>query len=140
MVQDIQYCSVVPNTVDCVQMVRGVAPRPELPWIQSFLEISGEKTVLLNLLLYLFNGTVLFVQCKLAWNPPGGNTETVFINFQGAQVCRANVHSFFIDCQSLRELRITSVLIIAAIQRRNVGGIQVQRPCEFFLREEVFQI
>jgi hypothetical protein len=56
MVQD-----VVPNTVNYVLMVRGVAPRPELPWIQSFLEISGEKTVLPNLYLYLFNGTVLFV-------------------------------------------------------------------------------
>ncbi len=30
-------------------------------------------------------------------------------------VCRACMHSFFIDCQSLRELRITSVLRNAAI-------------------------
>ncbi len=55
-------------------------------------------------------------------------------------LCRACMHSFFIDCHSLRELRITSVLMIAAIQKRDVGRIQVQRPCEFFLREEVFQI
>jgi hypothetical protein len=34
------------------------------------------------------------------------------------------MHSFFIDCQSLRELRIASVLMIAAIQQRNVGRIQ----------------
>jgi hypothetical protein len=40
----------------------------------------------------------------------------------------------------MRELRITSVLKIAAIQKRNVGRIQVQRPCEFFIREEVFKI
>ena len=34
-------------------------------------------------------------------------------------VCRASVHSFFIDCQSLRELQIRSVLIIAAIQKED---------------------
>ena len=27
-----------------------------------------------------------------------------------------------------------------SFSKRNVGRIQVQRPCEFFLREEVFQI
>jgi hypothetical protein len=32
-------------------------------------------------------------------------------------LCRASMHSFFIDCQSLRELRITGVLIIAATQK-----------------------
>jgi hypothetical protein len=31
------------------------------------------------------------------------------------KVCRACMHSFFIDCQSLRELRITSVWRNAAI-------------------------
>jgi hypothetical protein len=33
-------------------------------------------------------------------------------------MCRASVHSFFIDCQSLRELRITGVLIIATTQKK----------------------
>jgi hypothetical protein len=49
------------------------------------------------------------------------------------------MHSFFIDCQSLRELRITSVLRKVAIQERNVGRIKCNGPVNFFLREEVFQ-
>ncbi len=40
------------------------------------------------------------------------------------QLCRASMHSFFIDCQSLRELRITSVLIIAAIQKEMALGLR----------------
>ena len=55
-------------------------------------------------------------------------------------VCRACMHSFFIDCQSLRELRITSVLRNVAIQKKEMWvGSNVTGPCEFFLREEVFQ-
>jgi hypothetical protein len=48
------------------------------------------------------------------------------------RMCRACMHSFFIDCQSLRELRITSVLMIAAIQQRNVGRIKCNGPVNFF--------
>jgi hypothetical protein len=33
-------------------------------------------------------------------------------------LCRASMHSFFIDCQSLRELRITGVFIIATTQEK----------------------
>ncbi len=40
-------------------------------------------------------------------------------------VCRACMHSFFIDCQSLRELRITSVLRNAAIQKEMWVGSNV---------------
>jgi hypothetical protein len=54
-------------------------------------------------------------------------------------LCRASVHSFFIDCQSLRELRITSVLMIAAIQKEMWVGFKCNGPVNF-LREEVFQI
>jgi hypothetical protein len=38
-------------------------------------------------------------------NQPGG----FFWDFLGFFVCRACLHSFFIDCQSARELRITSI-------------------------------
>jgi hypothetical protein len=55
------------------------------------------------------------------------------------QVCRASMHSFFIDCQSLRELRITSVLIIAITQKRCGWDSSVTAP-QFFLREEVLKI
>jgi hypothetical protein len=40
-------------------------------------------------------------------------------------VCRACMHSFFIDCQSLRELRITSVLRNAVIQKEMWVGSNV---------------
>ncbi len=33
-------------------------------------------------------------------------------------LCRASMHYFFIDCQSLRELRIMGVLIIAITQKK----------------------
>jgi hypothetical protein len=36
----------------------------------------------------------------------------------GTYLCRASMHSFFIDFQSLRELRITCVLTIAITQNR----------------------
>ncbi len=50
------------------------------------------------------------------------------------------MHSFFIDCQSLRELRITSLLIIAAIKKKEMWvGFKCNGPVNF-LREEVFQI
>jgi hypothetical protein len=39
-------------------------------------------------------------------------------------LCRASMHSFFIDCQSLRELRITSVLIIAITQKEMRVGFK----------------
>ncbi len=54
-------------------------------------------------------------------------------------VCRACMHSFFIDCQSLRELRITSVLTIAAIQQRNVGRIKCNGPVNFFSERRYFK-
>ncbi len=47
-------------------------------------------------------------------------------------VCRACMHSFFIDCQSLRELRITSVSKDAAIHKRNMGRIKCNSPVNFF--------
>ncbi len=53
-------------------------------------------------------------------------------------LCRTSLHSFFIDCQSLRELRSTGVLIIAT-QKRNMGRIQVQRPYEFFSERRYFK-
>ena len=46
---------------------------------------------------------------------------------------------FFIDCQSLRELRITSVLMIAAIQKRNVGRIRCNGPVNFFSERRYFK-
>jgi hypothetical protein len=94
---------------------------------------------LINVQVYL-----IAVQCKSKCSvTSSGLCSVAHISADGQLmrgVCRASMPSFFIDCQSLRELRITSVLIIAAIQKRNVGRIQVQQPCEFFLREEVFQI
>ncbi len=48
------------------------------------------------------------------------------------------MHSFFIDCQSLRKLRITSVLMIAAIQQRNVGRIKCKGPVNFFSERRYF--
>ncbi len=40
-------------------------------------------------------------------------------------VCRTCMHSFLIDCQSLRELRITSVLRSAVIQKEMWVGSNV---------------
>ena len=54
-------------------------------------------------------------------------------------VCCACMHSFFIDCQSLRELRITSVLRNAAIQGRNVGRIKCNGPVNFFPERRYFK-
>ncbi len=48
---------------------------------------------------------------------PGTNDKSI--------LCRACMHSFFIDCQSLRELRITSVLKNAAIQKEMWVGSNV---------------
>jgi hypothetical protein len=42
----------------------------------------------------------------------------------GLYLCRASMHSFFIDCQSLSELRITSVLIIAITQKEMWMGFK----------------
>ena len=54
-------------------------------------------------------------------------------------VCRASVHSFFIDCQSLRELQITSVLIIAAIQKEMWVGFKCNGPVNFFSERRYFK-
>ena len=54
-------------------------------------------------------------------------------------VCRACMHSFFIDCQSLRELRITSVIRNVAIQKRNVGRIKCNGPVNFFSERRYFK-
>jgi hypothetical protein len=48
-------------------------------------------------------------------------------------LCRACLHSFFIDHQSTRELRITSIPRDAAIQGRNVGGIKCNGPLKHSL-------
>jgi hypothetical protein len=45
--------------------------------------------------------------------------------FNSFKVCRACMHSFFIGCQSLRELRITSVLRNVAIQKEMWVGSNV---------------
>jgi hypothetical protein len=44
----------------------------------------------------------------------GGLVYNIYL-IKYTALCRACMHSFFIDCQSLRELRTTSVLMIAAI-------------------------
>ncbi len=49
----------------------------------------------------------------------------------GKGVCHASMHSFFIDCQSLRELRITGVLIIAATQKEMWAGSKCNGPMNF---------
>jgi hypothetical protein len=54
-------------------------------------------------------------------------------------VCRASMHSFFIDCQSLRELRIMSVLIIAAIQKETWVGFKCNGPVNFFSERRYFK-
>jgi hypothetical protein len=54
-------------------------------------------------------------------------------------VCRASMRSFFIDCHSLRELRITSVLIIAAIQKETWVGFKCNGPVNFFSERRYFK-
>ncbi len=55
------------------------------------------------------------------------------------QLCRASMHSFFVDCQSLRELRITSVLIIAAIKKKTWVGFKCNGPVNFFSERRYFK-
>ncbi len=52
-------------------------------------------------------------------------------------LCRACMHSFFINCQSLRELRITSVLMITAIQKEMWVGSSVTALWIFSQREGI---
>jgi hypothetical protein len=54
-------------------------------------------------------------------------------------LCRACMHSFFIDCQFLRELRITSVLIITAIQKEMWVGFKCNGPVNFFPERRYFK-
>ena len=58
---------------------------------------------------------------------------------QREHLCRASVHSFFIDCQSLRELRITSVLIITAFQKEMWVGFKCNGPVNFFSERRYFK-
>ena len=52
-------------------------------------------------------------------------------------LCRAFMHSFFIDCQSLRELRTLNRTRGTDKQKRVVGtgqkGYQTDSPCSFHL-------
>ncbi len=61
--------------------------------------------------------------------------SSILVFFLCAFVCHESVHSFFfIDCQSLRELRIMSVLIIAAIQKEMWVGFKCNGPVNFSQR------
>ncbi len=76
------------------------------------------------------------------------NSERIFashclilanIFFKIFVLCRASMHSFFIDCQSLRELRITGVLIIEATQKEMWVGSKCNGPVNFFSERRYFK-
>ncbi len=54
------------------------------------------------------------------------------LDYEYIRLCRACMHSFFIDCQSLRELRITSVLKNAAFQKEMWVGSNVTACSAYF--------
>ncbi len=76
-----------------------------------------------------FTSFFLFAKMKLQiWS-----SDTITL------LCRACMHSFFIDVQSLRELRITSVSKDAAIHKRNMGRIKCNGPVNFFPGRRYFK-